>query len=229
MATVNSTASGASTTATQSATGSTATDKSMLASNFDQFLTLLTTQLKNQNPLDPLDTNQFTQQLVQFASVEQQIKQNATLTALLTASKAGTNTNALGFVGMEVSADGAGTQLAGGSARWKLTAPRSAAQAVISIKNASGAEVFQQTKSLSAGSQDYVWSGRTSSGATAPDGTYTISVTAKDVSGVGLTVSSEITGVVDAVDLSGETPVLSIGTVRVPIDKVKSLRANSST
>ena len=66
-------------------------------------------------------------------------------------------------------------------------------------------------------------------GVEVPDGTYTISVTAKDVSGVGLTVSSEITGVVDAVDLSGETPVLSIGTVQVPIDKVKSLRANSST
>ncbi len=55
------------------------TDRKMLANNFDQFLTLLTTQLKNQNPLEPLDTNQFTQQLVQFASVEQQIKSNTTL------------------------------------------------------------------------------------------------------------------------------------------------------
>src|SRR6476620_1354947 len=100
------------TASTQNATGKTATDKSMLASNIAQFITLRTTQLKNQNPLDPLDTNQFTQQLVQFASVEQQIKQNTTLTALLTASKATTNTNALGFVGMEVTADGASTQLA---------------------------------------------------------------------------------------------------------------------
>jgi flagellar basal-body rod modification protein FlgD len=214
---------------TQNATGKTATDKSMLASNFDQFLTLLTTQLKNQNPLDPLDTNQFTQQLVQFASVEQQIKQNTTLTALLTASKATTNTNALGFVGMEVTADGASTALAGGSATWKLTTPRAAAQALISIKDSTGGEVYQTSKSLSAGSQDFVWNGKTSSGASAPDGAYTISVTAKDLSGVGVTVSSEVKGVVDAVDLSGETPVLSVGTVKVPIDKVKSLRAPSAS
>ena len=68
------------------------TDRKMLASNFDQFLTLLTTQLKNQNPLEPLDTNQFTQQLVQFASVEQQIKSNTRLHSLLQATKSSTAT-----------------------------------------------------------------------------------------------------------------------------------------
>jgi flagellar basal-body rod modification protein FlgD len=229
MSTVGNTTSSTSTGSTTGSTGSTATDKSMLASNFDQFLTLLTTQLKNQNPLDPLDTNQFTQQLVQFASVEQQIKQNTTLTALLTASKATTNTNALGFVGMEITADGASTQLSKGAATWKLTTPRAASQATISIKDKSGGEVFTKSTSLSAGSQDFVWNGKTNSGSSAPDGSYTISVTAKDVSGVGVTVSSEIKGVVDAVDLTSETPVLSVGSITVPIDKVKSLRAPSAS
>ena len=87
--------------AASSAAGKTA-DSATLASNFTQFLTLLTTQLKNQNPLDPLDTNQFTQQLVQFAGVEQQLKQNETLTALLGVSKATTGASAIGFVGQKV-------------------------------------------------------------------------------------------------------------------------------
>src|SRR5579885_1275128 len=89
---------------TGAGTVSNAIDDQMIASNFDQFLTLLTTQLKNQNPLDPLDTNQFTQELVQFSSVELLIKQNTTLTSLLSVSKATTNTNALNFVGKEITA-----------------------------------------------------------------------------------------------------------------------------
>src|SRR6266446_9532110 len=76
-----------------------ATDTTTLAKNFDTFLTLLTTQLKNQNPLDPLDTNQFTTQLVQFTQVEQQMKQNDQLATLISIEKAAQSTNALAFVG----------------------------------------------------------------------------------------------------------------------------------
>src|SRR5436190_3307205 len=95
-----------------------------IAENFDSFLMLLTTQLKNQNPLDPLDTNQFTQQLVQFASVEQQLQTNDSLTALLKATQTSTATAALGFVGAQITADGATAHLAGGQAQWSLNASR---------------------------------------------------------------------------------------------------------
>lgn len=226
MTTVNSTTSGTSGTGAASAPKS---DSSTLASNFDQFLTLLTTQLKNQNPLDPLDTNQFTQELVQFSSVEQLIKQNTTLTSLLSVNKAATNTNALNFVGKQITADGASTALADGSAKWTLTAPRAASQAVITIKDSTGASVYSTTQSLAAGSNDFNWSGKTTSGNTAPNGTYTISVDAKDVSGTGVTVSSEIAGVVTSVDLTGDTPVLTVGSVSVPVDKVKTLRAATTS
>jgi flagellar basal-body rod modification protein FlgD len=226
MTTVSGTTSGTSSTGTTSGTKS---DSSTLASNFDQFLTLLTTQLKNQNPLDPLDTNQFTQELVQFSSVEQLIKQNTTLTSLLSVSKATTNTNALNFVGKQITADGASTELANGSAHWSLTAPRAASQAVITVKDASGATVYSTTQSLTAGANDFTWNGKSNSGSTAPDGTYTISVEAKDLSGTGVTVSSEISGVVTAVDLTGDTPVLSVGGVRVPVDKVKTLRSATTS
>src|SRR5436305_6467735 len=83
-----------------------ATDKTTLAGNFNTFLTLLTTQLKNQNPLDPLDTNQFTSQLVQFASVEQQINMNQQLTTLVAMQKATQTTSAMSFLGSTATVDG---------------------------------------------------------------------------------------------------------------------------
>ena len=94
-----------------SQTASTAKSDKSIAGDFDQFLRLLTTQLKNQDPTAPLDTNQFTQQLVQFAQVEQQLKQNETLTALLSLSKSASTTNAMSFVGNRVTMDGATSQL----------------------------------------------------------------------------------------------------------------------
>ena len=81
---------GSSSSSSSGTTG--ATTSTGLADNFQTFLTLLTTQLQNQNPLDPLDTNQFTQQLVQFAGVEQQLKMNDTLATLLTLNQASTAT-----------------------------------------------------------------------------------------------------------------------------------------
>ena len=94
-----------------SSNSSTGVDQTAIAGNFQDFLTLLTTQLKNQNPLDPLDTNQFTQQLVQFAQVEQQLKSNDQLATLVSLEKAAQSTYALAFVGATVAVDGATGQL----------------------------------------------------------------------------------------------------------------------
>src|ERR1700686_3412628 len=89
-----------------------------IADNFQQFLQLLTTQLKNQNPLDPLDTNQFTQQLVSFASVEQQINMNTQLSSLISLQQTAQSTSALGFVGQTVTVTGNTATLANGQATW---------------------------------------------------------------------------------------------------------------
>src|SRR5881628_1602464 len=99
-------------------TFSSATDKTTLAGNFNTFLTLLTTQLKNQNPLDPLDTNQFTQQLVQFAGVEQQMKMNTQMTSLISIEQAAQSTAAMAYLGATATVDGSTTKLAGGKATW---------------------------------------------------------------------------------------------------------------
>lgn len=220
MASVGSIASAAS-TSTKSA--SSTSSSARIADNFDQFLQLLTTQLKNQSPLDPLDTNQFTQQLVQFASVEQQIKTNDSLSALLAANKAANLTNALGFVGTRVTADGTTTALQSGSATWQLNAPR-AGTATITIKDKSGNEVYSTTKTLTAGDQEFEWNGVKSNGQAATDGQYTMVIAAKDATGQVMTVKSEISGIVDFVDVTGDVPTLKIGDISVPMTSVKSIR-----
>ena len=93
-----------------------------IAGNFDTFLQLLTTQLKNQNPLDPLDTNQFTQQLVQFSSVEQQLKTNDFLSALGAGQLANSvQTNAVNYIGKTVTAAGVRSELTNGKAVWNFS------------------------------------------------------------------------------------------------------------
>src|SRR6266436_7860433 len=112
------------TSADKTTTASTATTG--IADNFQTFLTLLTTQLQNQNPLDPLDTNQFTQQVVQFAGIEQQMKGNDALASLVSIEKSAQSTQALVYVGQNVAVDGATAQFADGKATWNLNAPENA-------------------------------------------------------------------------------------------------------
>jgi flagellar basal-body rod modification protein FlgD len=205
---------------------STVSGGAAIAGNFDQFLTLLTTQLKNQSPLDPLDTNQFTSQLVQFAGVEQQLKTNETLASLLSLNSAGTATSAVGFIGSTISADGATTRLEKSKAEWQVNVPRGGA-ATITIKDSKGSVVQTLTKSLVAGDQTYSWNGKTSTAQSAPDGEYTITIDAKDTAGATMTATTKISGVVDGVDFTGSIPTLKIGAISVPIDQVKSVvRAN---
>src|SRR4051812_18930190 len=120
---------------------SNALDNTMIASNFTTFLTLLTTQLKNQNPLDPLDTNQFTQQLVQFASVEQQMKSNDQLHTLVSLQQSAQGTAALSYVGSTVVLDGSSTQMTNSSASWNLNVGKPAT-ATITIQDSTGQTVY---------------------------------------------------------------------------------------
>ncbi|WP_018261046.1 flagellar hook assembly protein FlgD [Methylobacterium sp. WSM2598] len=201
----------------------TASDSATIAGNFNQFLTLLTTQLKNQNPLDPLDTNQFTQQLVQFASVEQQLKTNDRLDTMVAASKAATASSAAGLVGKTVTADGATAALAGGSASWTLTAARAATRAVLTITDQKGNVVATRTQSLANGGQTFTWDGRSSTGLTAPDGTYTLKVQATDATGQTVSVDTKVTGTIASVDVTGSEPMLSIGGRSVPLSRVQAI------
>ena len=123
-------------TATGASSVSGALDKTEIASNFTTFLQLLTTQLKNQNPLDPLDTNQFTQQLVEFAQVEQQMKSNDQLSSLVSLEKSAAATTALAYVGATVVVDGATAQLTAGTANWSLNVTKPSTATITSISPA---------------------------------------------------------------------------------------------
>src|SRR5882672_8977203 len=179
------------TTSTSSSSSSVGIDSNTLAGNFQTFLTLLTTQLKNQNPLDPLDTNQFTQQLVQFAQVEQQLKQNDQLATLISIEKSAQATTALACVGSTVAVDGQTATMTNGTATWSFTVPKPVS-ATVTIKSATGQTAYSGTYTMNPGSQNFVWDGRGANGTQWPDGNYTISITGKDASGQVMSIPSEV-------------------------------------
>jgi len=200
-------------------TTTSSTSSTGLADNFQTFLTLLTTQLQNQNPLDPLDTNQFTQQLVQFAGVEQQLKSNDQLKALVEIEKTAQSTNALIYVGTNVAVDGS-TQKFDGSATWNLKAEKSAT-AAITITNSTGQTVYSGNYTLSQGNASFVWDGKGKDGTQYPTGTYKLTATAKDSTGKDVAIATEIQGIVDSVDLTASPPLLSIGGANYTTDQIR--------
>jgi flagellar basal-body rod modification protein FlgD len=216
-------AAGAAFNATNTAAAATSNAGSTIAQNFTAFLQLLTTQLRNQNPLEPLDTNQFTQQLVQFAQVEQQISTNSSLSTLITLQQAAQTSAAMGFLGATVRVDGNVAKLADGQATWAFNAEKPAT-GTFNVHGPSGEVLYTESRTITAGSQSFTWNGRDSAGNAVPDGSYTLSLIAKDASGQTVAVSTEVEGVVDGVDLSRNPPVLSIGGQNFTLDKIKQVR-----
>ena len=204
-----------------SATGNkTASDKTTgIADNFQTFLTLLTTQLQHQNPMDPLDTNQFTQQLVQFAGIEQQLKSNEQLKSLVEIEKSAQATQALVYVGSNVAVDGSKAQF-DKSATWNFHSDKNTS-ATITIKNSAGQTAYTGNFSLKEGNSSFVWDGKGNDGVQWPAGTYTLTATGKDSSGNNVAISTEVQGIVDSVDLTASPPLLSIGGQNYTTDKIK--------
>jgi flagellar basal-body rod modification protein FlgD len=201
-----------------------------IAENFQSFLQLLTTQLQNQNPLDPLDTNQFTQQLVQFAGVEQQISTNSTLSALLQIMDTSRLTGAVDYIGKQITADGATTVLDEQSAIWNINVGKDAPQTTIVVSDATGKQVYTQDISLTTGNNVFAWQGKSSSGQTMPDGFYTIQVVARDAKNQPVTAKTEIQGKVTGVELENGEPVLKIGdTIRVKLSNIKTVVQPAAT
>jgi len=190
-----------------------------IADNFQTFLTLLTTQLQNQNPLDPLDTNQFTQQLVQFAGVEQQLKSNDQLKSLIDIEKSAQSTQALVYVGNTVAVDGSTAQF-DTAATWNFKTEKDTT-ATITITSSTGQTAFTGTYPLKQGDSSFVWDGKGNDGVQWPAGTYTMSATGKDSSGNSVAISTEVQGIVDSVDLTASPPLLSIGGQSYTTDKIK--------
>jgi flagellar basal-body rod modification protein FlgD len=197
-----------------------------IASNFTEFLQLLTTQLKNQDPLSPMDTNQFTQQLVEFSQVEQQMKTNDSLSTLVTMQQAAQSTEALQLVGATVVVNGAKTQLAsdGSGATWTLNASKPAT-ATITIADSTGQTAFTGTAPVNSGNQTFSWDGHGNNGQLWPSGSYTLTATAVDASGQSTAISTQVQAPVDSVDLTQTPPVLSINGQNYTMDQLQKIVA----
>jgi flagellar basal-body rod modification protein FlgD len=226
MATINNGVSSNVVAQTTAPTSNAATSNNGIANNFTQFLQLLTTQLKNQNPLDPLDTNQFTQQLVQFAQVEQQLKSNDQLATLVSLQQTTQQTQALGFVGQTVAVDGSTQNLTNSFAKWSFNVSKPAT-AKVSITDSTGQTVYTSNYTVQAGPQTFEWDGVGSDNKRYPDGKYKMTVTATDTNGQSIGISPEIVGTVDSVDLTQNPPSLSISGQTFTLNQVKRVtRAN---
>ena len=211
--------SAAATNSGSSSTNTSSTTTSGIADNFQNFLTLLTTQLQHQNPLDPLDTNQFTAQLVQFAGVEQQLKSNDQLKSLIEIEKSAQATQALVYVGNTVAVDGSKAQF-DKSATWNFQTEKDTS-AQITITSSTGQTAYTGNYTLKQGNASFVWDGKGNDGVQWPAGTYTLTATGKDSSGNSVGISTEVQGIVDSVDLTASPPLLSIGGQSYTTDKIK--------
>lgn len=212
---------------TSTSTSTNGLSRQTIAENFDTFLTLLTTQLKNQNPLDPLDTNQFTQQLVQFTSVEQQLKTNDFLEAMMLSTQNAGSSQAVGYIGKTVTASGSKSELVGGQAQWNFAVDKPA-DITVSVRNADGNVVFTKQGSVAQGESVFTWDGIGDDGTKKADGSYSITIEGRDQDGNLLDVRTEMTGEVTGVDLTGSEPVLIVGNARVNMSSVLSVRATAA-
>lgn len=196
---------------------------SQIAGNFQSFLQLLVTQLQNQNPLSPLDTNQFTQQLVEFAGVQQQLNTNDSLATLVSLQQTTQSTQALGFVGKTAVVSGSTATLTNGQATWQLDIP-SNSNVDIAITSSTGQTVFSGTFPANAGNnQPFNWNGKDNNGVQQADGSYKLTATAKDSSGNSVAVKTQVEGVVSSVDLTQSPPLLSIGGQTFTVNQIQSI------
>lgn len=198
---------------------------SKLTGDLNMFLKLLTSQMKNQDPLAPADATEFTKQLVQFSQVEQSIQQTGVLRDILTGLSQQTMAQAASFIGMEGKFDGAvaGLDAGSGSASWSYAAERPASQVIAKIADASGRVV--QTMNLDNGSGRLVWDGKTSAGPRAPEGPYTLTMQAVDAAGNEVPVKVNALGTVRSVSNEGNRVLVGAGGISLPVSSLLAVSA----
>ena len=205
--------SGANTNANGSATSSSAFNQ--LSGNFQTFLTLLTTQLKNQDPTSPMDSNQFTQQLVEYSQVEQQLNTNSNLQTLISQGTSNASAMTVGYLGKNVSITNGNASLSNGTANWTYNLGTAAASTTLTVTNSAGMVVYTGTGAVTAGNNSFTWNGQDNNGNQLKDGTYKLAVSATDASGNAITTSVASAGTVSQIDMTSGTPKLVVGSMEI--------------
>jgi len=211
------------TTSSTSSSSDTATSK--LAKNFDNFLKLLTTQLQYQDPLSPMDANQFTTQLVQFTQVEQSVKMNNQIESLIKVERASQALSAVTFIGTDVEAKGDQIPFNGTDpVTWHYNLAQSAQSVTLSIENSQGRMVRLISGEKAVGRHDLVWDGKDATGKLVPSGTYTLKVSATGERNALIETSVTREGRVSAVSTTSDGIQLFLGDVEFSLDDVLTIR-----
>jgi flagellar basal-body rod modification protein FlgD len=215
-----------------SGTGSTANSAAAsgaqsLAQNYDTFLKLLTTQLQHQDPLNPMDSDKFTSQLVAFSGVEQQIATNKSMEKLVSMLGANQSAAAVTFIGKTVQLDGDTVPLQDGAAQWRYSLPSDAASVTLTVKNSIGQVVHTADGTGKKGENTVTWDGRDANGNFLTAGNYTLSIDAKDKSGAKVNATTTITGVVSSVEYADGTNYLVVDGRRIPIDEITKVSSTA--
>jgi flagellar basal-body rod modification protein FlgD len=195
-----------------------------LTSSYETFLSLLTAQLKNQDPTSPLDTNSFTQQLVQMTGVQQQLLSNQLLDKLVVQGQNGDVKDALGLIGKTVTATGDDAVLKDSKATWAYELGKTASKATLTVTDSSGKVMWSgDAPDLTKGEHEFVWDGKGTNAGT--DGqTYTLSLTATDPSGVKVATALYMRGLVGSVRQTADGAMVNIGGAEAPLTSVMAVK-----
>jgi flagellar basal-body rod modification protein FlgD len=215
------------TTGTQAQAAATAASAS-LSTDFNSFLTLLTAQLQHQDPLQPMDSSQFTTQLVQITGVQQTVATNQNLAQLLSLTQAGQSAALVNYIGKTITANGNTTSLSHGQANWQYQLPSDAQSVKLTITDQNGKQVGTQTGETGKGAHTFTWDGTIASGLKAPDGIYTLSVTAKDSFGSSIQATTQVSGQVGGIETDAGQQFLVVGSSKVRLSDVLSVNPGSS-
>lgn len=194
-----------------------------LTESFDTFLTLLTTQLRYQDPLEPMDSAEFTNQLVQFSQVEQSINTNANLEKLLGFQGTNQAVAAISYIGNTVEVLGDAMPLIDSASTMNYVLPENAESASVLIFDATGAQVQSIEGPTAAGKHTVAWDGKDKDGNQLPDGAYTVVVAARDAENETIEVATSVTAKVTGTQNDGTNTQLILGTVPVNLDKIISV------
>ena len=181
---------------------------------------MLTTELSNQDPLNPMDTTQFTNQLINLSSMEQMLSMNDKLSTIANDFSSLTSANGVSYIGKSVEATGNVNELTNNSAEWGYSLATTAKSTTLNVTDSSGNVVYSQSGDTSSGNHTFTWNGINSSGTQLSSGAYTLSVSAVDSSGSKVTNSTSIYGTVTGVDTSSGTTELDIGSVAVSLSNI---------
>lgn len=225
MTTVDTTAPTTTPSATQT---NLAAGQANLNSTYTEFLTLLTTQLKNQDPTSPMDTNAYTQELVSMTGVQQQLLSNQLLQQIAGQTKDGGVANAVGLIGKSATAASSNAVLTGGKADWTYNLAGDATGATLTVSDANGQAVWSgPAPSLTAGDHSFSWNGRDFSGQQRSDGgTYSLSVSAGNAGGASVGSTVSISGVVGSVSTANGQTMVTVGSTPVPLSSITGVKTS---